>query len=156
MRSPYMLNSGWFEEGRKGHYEAPNLVAEAGRDFLGDADERIRLALAQAAVREGRKVGDLAVAAEVAAAAAGLDASAVRVAAESAAVRARVDASTAEFLAHQIGQRPAFILTNAIGDKVVMSGLTRYEPLAAALDGLLADAAAYASHATHFGRPPAN
>ncbi|MBL9192327.1 MAG: disulfide bond formation protein DsbA [Opitutaceae bacterium] len=155
MRSPYMLNSGWFEEGRKGHYEAPNLVAEAGRDFLGDADERIRLALAHAAVREGRKVGDLAVAAEVAASAAGLDASAVRVAAESAAVRARVDASTAEFLAHQIGQRPAFILTNAIGDKVVMSGLTRYEPLAAALDGLLADAAAYASHAAHFGRPPA-
>ncbi|MBL9208178.1 MAG: DsbA family protein [Opitutaceae bacterium] len=155
MRSPYALNSGWFEAGREGHYEAPNLVAEAGRDFIGAADERIRLALNHAAVRDGRKIGDLAIASEVAAAAVGISAAALRAAAESVAVRARVDASTAEFHAHQISQRPAFILGNTIGDKVVVSGLTRYETLAAAIDGLLIDAEAYASHAAHFGGPPA-
>jgi len=156
MRSSYMLNSGWFEANRQGHYDAPNLVAEAGRDFIRADDDRIRLALAHAGLREGRKIGDLGTAVAVAAEAAGLPVPALRSAAESAEVGARVAASTADFHAHRIGQRPAFILQNTIGDKVVMSGLTREEPLAAALDGLLADAAAYASHAAHFGRPPAH
>src|SRR5688572_3175628 len=65
MHSPVMLNSGWFEVSRKGHYEAPNLVAEAARDFGFSGDE-IRLALAQAALREGQKVGDIATAVTVA------------------------------------------------------------------------------------------
>ena len=46
MNSPFMLNSGWFEADRKGHYEAPNLVAEAGKDFGFKGDE-LRLALEQ-------------------------------------------------------------------------------------------------------------
>jgi predicted DsbA family dithiol-disulfide isomerase len=69
-------------------------------------------------------------------------------------VQARVDASTAEFHAHQITQRPAFVLTDAIGDKAVFSGLVRAEPLAAAIEAMLADTAAYAAHAAHFGKPP--
>jgi len=154
MRSPYMLNSGWFEANRQGHYEAPNLVAEAGKDFIGAEDDRIRLALTQSALREGRKIGDLGTAVAVAAAAAGLPVPALHAAAGSAEVGARVAASTAEFHAHRIGQRPAFVLQNRIGDKVVFSGLTRLEPLAASVDALLADAAAYTSHAAHFGAPP--
>ncbi len=155
MHSPFMLNSGWFEAERQGRYEAPNLVAEAARDF-GFAGDEIRLALAHAAVREGRKVGNLDVATEVAVAAAGgrLTAATLRAAAESAAVRARVEASTAEFLAHRISQRPAFILTDSIGDKAVFSGLVRLEPLVATIDAMLADTAAYAAHAVHHGRPP--
>lgn len=153
MHSPYKLETGWFEASRKGNYEAPNLVAEAGRD-LGVNDDRIRLALAQAALREGRKVGDIGVAVAVAAKAAKVDAKKLLKAAESAAVRQRVDASTAEFFAHQINQRPAFVLTDAIGDKAVFSGLVRIEPLVATIEAMLADSAAYASHATHFGRPP--
>lgn len=154
MNSPFMLNSGWFEAHRKGHYEAPNLVAEAGRDF-GVNDDRIRLALARAAVRDGQKIGDLTLAAAVAAKAAKLDAAKLRRRAESAAVRARVDASTAEFFAHQINQRPAFIVTDAIGDKAVFSGLVRLAPLAATIDAMLADTNAYAAHAAHHGKPPA-
>lgn len=154
MNSPFMLNSGWFEAHRKGRYEAPNLVAEAGRDF-GINDDRIRLALAHAAVREGRKVGDLTLAASIAAKAAKLDAKKLQARAASAAVRARVDASTAEFFAHQINQRPAFVLTDAIGDKAVFSGLVRLEPLAATIDAMLADANAYAAHAAHHGKVPA-
>jgi len=150
MNSPYMLDSGWFEAGRKGIYHAPNLVAEAGKD-LGVNDDRIRLALAHAALREGKKVGDMAVAAAIGGKAAKLEAKKLRQAAESAAVRARVEADTAEFFAHRIDQRPAFILTDAIGDKAVFSGLVRVESLAAAIDTMLADTAAYAAHAAHHG-----
>ena len=154
MRSPFMLNSGWFDASRKGIYDAPNLVAEAGRDFGFEGDE-LRRALEHAAVREGRKVGDMATAVAVAAKAGKLNAKKLRANAESAAVRARIEASTQEFFAHQINQRPAFILTDAIGDKAVFSGLIRLEPLTATIDAMLADTAAYAAHATHFGKPPA-
>jgi hypothetical protein len=61
MHAPFMLHSGWLEPERAGHYEAPNLVAEAARDFGFEGDE-IRLALARAALRDGRTVGDLATA----------------------------------------------------------------------------------------------
>jgi len=153
MRSAYMLNSGWFEADRKGDYSAPNLVAEAGKNF-GLTDDRIRQALTVAALRDGRKIGDLVLAAAIGAKAAKLDAKKLRKAAESAEVLARVQASTAEFFAHQIGQRPAFILTDAIGDKAVFSGLVRLEPLAATIDAMLADTAAYAAHKAHHGAPP--
>ena len=154
MHSPYMLDSAWYEAGRRGHYEAPNVVAEAARE-LGAADDRVRLALAHAALREGRKIGDLATAVAVAARAAKLDPKKLRKAAESAAVTTRVAASTAEFHAHRIDQRPAFVLTDAIGDKAVFSGLVRLEPLAATIEAMLADTAAYAAHRAHHGNPPA-
>jgi hypothetical protein len=46
------------------------------------------------------------------------------------------------------------VLTDAIGDKAVFSGLVRLEPLVATIDAMLADTAAYAAHAAHFGSPP--
>lgn len=153
MRSPYPLNSGWFEAARQGVYLAPNLVAEAGKDF-GFTDDRLRLALTRAALREGRKLSDLAATAAIAARAVKIDAKKLRQRAASPAVRARVDATTAEFHARRITQRPAFVLEDAIGDQAVFSGLARAAPLAAALDAMLADTAAYASHAAHFGPPP--
>lgn len=153
MRSPFMLNSGWFEAARKGVYHAPNLVAEAGRDFGFQGDE-IRRALAHAALREGQKVGDMATAVGVAAKAGKINARKLRACAESPEVLARVEASTREFHTHQINQRPAFILTDAIGDKAVFSGLVRFEPLSATIDAMLADTAAYAAHAAHYGVSP--
>lgn len=153
MKSPYMLNSDWFEAERKGRYEAPNLVAEAAKDFGFTGDE-IRHALAHAALREGLKIGDLAVAVKVAAKAGKLDPKKLRAAAESAKVKDRVAESTADFFAHQIDQRPAFVLTDAIGDKAVFSGLVRLEPLAATIDAMLSDTAAYAAHRAHHGDVP--
>lgn len=153
MRSPYMLNAGWMEPERKGHYEAPNLVAEAGKDF-GFSDDRLRLALAHAALREGQKIGDMTTAVAVAAKATGIDAAKLRAKAESAEVAQRVQSSTAEFHAHQITQRPAFVLEDQIADKAVFSGLVRFEPLAATIEAMLADTAAYSAHKAHFGGPP--
>lgn len=152
-RSPYMLNAGWFEASRLGDYTAPNLVAEAGRDF-GAEDDRVRLALTHAAMREGRTIGDIAIAVEVGAAALGVPPAELRARAESPEVRARVVASTKLFHAHQITQRPAFLLENGIGDKAVISGLWVAGPLCAAIDAMLNDAAAYATHKAHFGAPP--
>ncbi|MEN9404763.1 MAG: hypothetical protein RL091_3466 [Verrucomicrobiota bacterium] len=155
MHSAYMLNSGWLEAERKGHYEAPNLVAEAAKDFGFTGDE-IRLALAHAALREGQKIGDLATAVKVAAKAGKMDAKKLRVAAESNLVKDRVATSTADFLALQINQRPSFVLTDAIGDKAVFSGLVRIEPLVATIEAMLADTAAYAAHQAHHGTAPKN
>src|ERR1043166_4700233 len=102
MRSPFMLNSEWFQPGQ---IVAPNLIAEAANDF-GVTDDRVRLALSHAADREGKKVGQWDVAVEVAAKVAGLDASKLLDRAKSPEVAARVAASTAEFNALQVTQRP--------------------------------------------------
>ncbi|HKB92468.1 MAG TPA: disulfide bond formation protein DsbA [Opitutaceae bacterium] len=153
MRSPLMLNSGWFEAERKGLYLAPNLVAEAGRDF-GISDDRLRLALSHAGVSEGRKLGDMAEAVSVAAQATGLDAQKLWEHATSPEVEARIRASTAAFHSHQVTQRPTFVLEDTIGDKAVFSGLVSASPLIATIEAMLSDTAAYKTHAAHFGSPP--
>ena len=143
MRSPFMLNAGWVEAGRK-IYDVPNLVAEAAKD-LGISDDRVRLALSHAAEREGKKVGQWDVSLSVASRAARLNKSKLRELAQSPAVAERVKKSTADFYALQVSQRPAFLLENAIGDRAVFSGLARLEPLTASLDALLAGVAAIAA-----------
>jgi len=155
MRSPFMLDASWYHPPQPGEYPAASFVAEAARDF-GFAGDEIRLALSHAAEREGRPVGRMEVAVEIAVAAGAgrIDADQLLAAARSAAVAARVDASTQEFFSHQITQRPAFVIENAIGDKAVFSGLARIEPVAATIDAMLADCAAYASYRAHFGDPP--
>ena len=45
---------------------------------------------------------------------------------------------------------------DVIGDQAIFSGLASAAPLAAALDAMLADCAAYAAHAAHFSAPPGN
>ena len=153
MRSPFMLDSGWFDPDLK-EYLAPNLVAEAAKEF-GVTDDRVRLAIAHAALREGRKVGRWEESAAIAAGAAGLDAAALLKKAKLPEVEARARATTQEFHALQVTQRPTFLLENSIGDRAVFSGLAVAAPLSAAIDAMLNDAAAYSSHAAHFGTPPA-
>jgi predicted DsbA family dithiol-disulfide isomerase len=153
MRSPFMLSSGWLEEPRRGDYRAPNLVAEAAKDF-GITDDRARLALSYAAVRDGRKIGDIVEAVAAVSAACGIDPAELRIRAETAEVAARVQISTDEFHALRVTQRPAFLLEDPIGDRAVFSGLVAQKPLSATLDAMLADTAAYAAHAAHFGGPP--
>jgi predicted DsbA family dithiol-disulfide isomerase len=155
MGSPTALNPDWFEPLASGVYPAASAVAVAARG-LGERGDIIRLALSHAAEREGRNVAELDLAVEVAvtASAGRLDAAALRRAAQSDAVAAQLDASTQVFLAHQLTQRPAFVLGNTIGDKAVFSGLVRIEPLAAALDAMLADEAAYVAYRAQHGPAP--
>jgi predicted DsbA family dithiol-disulfide isomerase len=151
-RSPFMLNSGWFEPEIK-QYLAPNYVAEAAKD-LGVADDRVRLALSQAALREGKKVGRWDVSVAVASEAAGLNGKQLLDRAQSPEIASRCERTTAEFFALQVNQRPTFLIENSIGDRAVFSGIVRAEPVAAAIDALLQDEGAYKSWEAHFGPPP--
>lgn len=152
VRSSFMLNSGWFEPGVT-EYLAPNLVAEAAKD-LGVTDDRVRLAIARAALMDGRKVGRWEESVAVAAFAAGLKPDDLLQKAKSPEIEARARSTTAEFHALKVSQRPTFVIESSIGDRAVFSGLASLAPLVATCDAMLDDAAAYASHAAHFGAPP--
>jgi len=151
--SPFMLNTDWYDPSLP-EWLAPNCVAEAAKDF-GFTDDRVRLALAHAALREGKKVGDWEIAAEIGGAAGNIDRKKLLECARSREIEKRVRASTAEFRALQITQRPAFLVDTEIGDRAVFSGVIKLKPLTATLDSMLDDAAAYAAHKAHFGDPPA-
>jgi predicted DsbA family dithiol-disulfide isomerase len=151
MRSPFMLNSGWLTHG--GEYLPPHCVAEAAKHF-GINDDRVRLALMHAAMREGQQIGEWDVAVKVAVDAADLDAAQLIEKAQSPVIEERVRKTTEDFHALQVTQRPTFLMEDNIGDRAVFSGLVKVAPLAATIDAMLDDVAAYASHAAHFGLPP--
>ena len=153
MRSPFMLNTDWYDASLP-EWLAPNCVAEAARDF-GFTDDRIRLALSAAALREGKKVSDWEVAAEIGAGAGKIDKKQLLERARSPEIEKRVRASTAEFHALQVTQRPTFVIDTEIGDRAVLSGVVKLEPFTATLDSMLDDVTAYAAHKAHFGDPPA-
>ncbi len=152
MRSPFMLSSEWCDH-QQSEYLAPNCVAEAAKDF-GITDDRVRLALSYAGLREGKRFAEWEIAAEIGAKAGSLDAKELLERARSTVVETRVRADTADFHLLQVTQRPTFVLDTEIGDRAVFSGFARVAPLAAALDAMLDDAHAYTAHAAHFGVPP--
>jgi predicted DsbA family dithiol-disulfide isomerase len=151
-RSPFMLHTGWLQPGAA-EYPVRNCVAEAARD-LGVSDDRVRLALAGAVLRDGKQGDQWEVAAEIGAQAGGLDQAKLLERARSPEVEARVRASTAEFHTLKVTQRPTFVIDSEIGDRAVFSGFAKLPPLAAALDAMLEDIARYESYAAHFGQPP--
>src|SRR4029077_7014333 len=153
MRSAFMLNTEWYDPNLP-EWLAPNCVAEAAKDF-GFTDDRVRLALSNAALREGKKVSDWEIATEIGAVAGNIDRKELLELARSREIEQRVRASTAEFRALQITQRPAFLIDTEIGDRAVFSGIVNLEPLTTTLDSMLDDAAVYAAHKAHFGDPPA-
>ena len=152
MRSPVMLNTDWYDANLK-EWLPPNAVAEAAKDF-GITDDRVRLALSYAALREGKKVGDWNVCAEIGAAAGKIDKKKLLKGARSPVVEKRLRASTAEFHAMQVTQRPTFVVDTEIGDRAIFSGVVRLEPIAATIDSMINDAIDYAAHKAHFGDPP--
>src|SRR5437016_6863564 len=96
MCSPFMLSSAWYDEPIRTEYLAPNCVAEAAKDFR-SADDRVRLALAYAGLREGKQFGEWEVAAEIGARAANIDAKELLARARSSEIEKRVRADTADF-----------------------------------------------------------
>src|ERR1051325_5403301 len=134
MRSPFMLNTDWYDASLP-EWLAPNCVAEAAKDF-GCTDDRVRLALAHSALREGKQVSDWDISAQIGAQASGIDLSKLLECARSAQIEKRVRASTAEFHALQITQRPAFVIDTEIGARGVFWGIVNLEPLAAAVDSM--------------------
>jgi predicted DsbA family dithiol-disulfide isomerase len=146
------LNSGWFELDPPPPI-APNAMAEAARDF-GVTDDRVRLALARAAMRDGRKVGRWEESAVVAAQIVGQDAATLIQKAKSPEIAARIQASTDEFNRFQVNQRPAFVIENNIGDRAIFSGLVAGPPLGTTIEAMWHDASAYQMYQVHHGAPP--
>jgi predicted DsbA family dithiol-disulfide isomerase len=153
MRSPFMLNTDWYDPSLP-EWLAPNCVAEAAKDFE-ISDDRVRLALAHAALREGKKVAEWDISAQIGADAGKIDKKKLLERAKSSEIEKRIRSSTAEFHALQVTQRPTFLIDTEIGDRAVFSGVVKLEPFVATLDGMLDDAVVYAAHAAHFGAPPA-
>ena len=153
-RSPFMLRTDSYEPVLP-EYLAPNLVAEAARD-LGIKDDSVRLALSNSILREGSKaIRDLDVAVEIGGRAAGVEKGKLLERAKSPEIEKRIRQSTADWQALKVTQRPTFLIDTEIGDRAIFSGVIRLEPIAATLDSMIDDAAAYAAHAAHFGAPPA-
>jgi hypothetical protein len=139
----HTIQSGWYDPQLQ-EYLAPNLVAEAAIDFgIGRNDDRVRLAIAEAGLLDGRPTSQLAEA--IAAAVAPvpeLGDKSLNDRASSAEIEQRVRATTAEFHALLAPQRPTYVLENAIGDRVVFSGIVGPDPLIATIGAMLADAQA--------------
>ena len=152
MRSPVMLDANWVEPGRAEYLE-PNCVSEAARE-LGIEDDRAWIALSRAELREGKRIGDWNVAAEVVADATGLDRKKLLQRAKSPEIEKRIRASTAEFHAMQVTQRPTFVIDTPIGDRAVFSGFAKVAPLIATIEAMLDDIVDYEAYAAHFGSPP--
>jgi predicted DsbA family dithiol-disulfide isomerase len=153
MRSPFKLRTEWCTH-KEVEFLAPNCVAKAAAD-LGATDDRVRLALAHAALREGKLVGEWEIAAEVGAKAAGLKTKELLERAQSPAIEKRIREETADYHRLQVTQRPTFVFDSEIGDRAIFSGFAKVVPLAATLDSMIDDCAAYESHDAHFGAPPA-
>ena len=152
MRSPFMLNTEWLQPGAT-EYPVRNCVAEAARE-MGVTDDRVRLALAAAVLRDGKQADQWEAAAEIGAEAGGIDRAKLLERARLPATEARVRASTAEFHTLNVTQRPTFVIDSEIGDRAVFSGFARVAPLMATVEAMLDDIAAYESYAAHFGSPP--
>src|SRR5438552_6871979 len=136
MRSPFMLSTAWYDEPIRSEYLTPNCVAVAARDF-GITDDRVRLALAYAGLREGKRTGEWQIAAEIGARAANLEVKELLERARSPVVEARVRADTADFHLLQVTQRPTSALDTEIGDRAACSAFPNWPPMAAAPDAIL-------------------
>ena len=153
MRSPFELNPDWFEPGRY-EYLAPNAVAEAARE-LGINDDTVRVALATAGLREGRKTGDWDISAEIGAATSGIPKEKLLKRARSKEIEKRIRATTAEFHAMQVNQRPTFVIDSSdTGDRAVFAGFAKIEPIESAIDAMLEDIDFYEQHASRYGTAP--
>jgi predicted DsbA family dithiol-disulfide isomerase len=120
---------------------------------LGKALE-VHNALKAAGLGRGEPILRREVALDVAVGASGLDRHLIETAMDNPVTRDEISAWTAEFNSYRIDQRPAFVLRSAIGDTAILSGLYLPEPIAAAVDAMIADEDAYARFAeTHDSIP---
>src|SRR5579863_8228942 len=113
-----MLNNAWLEGTEDGPKWA-DLAAEGARS-LGCVDDRVRLALARAAMIEGKHVGRREVAVETAAQAGGIAAEALERAMDDPQTAARIRASSDEMASYRATMRPTFVVRNPIDDLTVL------------------------------------
>ena len=146
-KSPYMLNPNWIDLSLE-DYLTPNLVAVVCRDLGFEGDE-VRLAITEAALRRGEKVGTLEVSARIASEVSGLSVNSIVEHARNPESERKVRESTERFLSFRINQRPAFFIESEIEDRAIFSGLIHPEPLFATVRAMIEDVKAYRAWSTH-------
>ncbi len=124
-------------------------VASMGIDV-----ERVRSCVSSAALERGLPLGDRGEAASLLAAEFGLERSRIEEVMQSPAICDALDASGGEFAQHGLTVRPAFVLENEIGDRVILNGGWRESLFVEAIDSLLADAAGYEWYEKHVASMP--
>lgn len=134
------MDLGWWDDGYD--WLVPDRVATAAR-LLGCTGNEARLALAKAGLLDGRKITDLRVAADVASSATDIPAALLAMTANAANTTTCLFEWSREFRASGVALRPAFQLTNDLGDRVVLSGIWNAEPLISAVEALLRDERSY-------------
>jgi predicted DsbA family dithiol-disulfide isomerase len=146
------LNADWLESTADGTRWA-NLCAEAARS-LGRTDDGVRLALARAGLKEGKRMAQRDTAIDVASAASGIEKSALERAVDDPATAARIARSCADFAALGVAVRPTFVMKNSIGDAAILAGCWKGDVLCANIANLLGDQERYESFNAKNPPPP--
>lgn len=145
------LNPAWRESAGDTTWWA-NLATEAARG-LGATDDRVRLAMARAAMIDGEHVGRREVAISVAARASGLAEGELDEEMQRPRTLERMWASTNELRGMRLDVQPVFVLRNSIGDAAVLSGLFRPETLTTCASEMLAAVDGYAAYGAANAEP---
>jgi len=114
------LDPAWRESDDDSTYY-PNAVAVAARR-LGVTGDTVRLALARAAMFDGRKVQHREIALDVAVEASGLGRESLSAAVDDRLTFAELSRTTREYRALPVNVLPVFQVTNALGDVAILSG----------------------------------
>lgn len=148
-RQTKMLNAGWVDP-MLTEYLAPNAVAIAAKE-LGCTGDEVRIALTEAGLIEGKRIGSFEVCAEIASKASNIDVNDLLGLSQSELVEEKIHQHTKIFNSFGINQRPAFHLESEIEDRAIFSGLVHQEPLEATINAMIDDVLAYRSWAAHMG-----
>ncbi|MDQ2993073.1 MAG: DsbA family protein [Candidatus Eremiobacteraeota bacterium] len=114
------LNPSW-RESLEDSTLVPNSVAVAARR-LGATGDAVRLALARAAMVDGRKVQHRQIALDVAVEASGMAREALAAALDDPLTRAELDRTTKEYRTLPVSVVPVFLVSNPLNDVALLSG----------------------------------
>ncbi len=144
-----MLNATWVDPKVK-EYLSPNLVAYAAKT-LGENGDKVRVAIAKAAILDGKPISDLDTCIEVALGVCDINPVRLTEVALDPLTEQAIRKSTARFEAYGINQRPAFILESEIEDRAIFSGIVHREPLVATIEAMIDDVKSHRSWSAHMG-----
>jgi predicted DsbA family dithiol-disulfide isomerase len=144
------MNLGWWHESYD--WLVPDRTVAAART-LGATGSDVRLALARAGLCDGRNITDRNVACSIAAEASGLDAAALGATYDAPETTLWLMRCSEEFKASGVRLRPAFVLENELGDRVLLSGIWNAEPLRCAIAALSTDEQGYKDFVARAPRP---
>lgn len=144
------LTTDWWEEGYD--WLVPDRMAIAARR-LGVADNSVRLALANAGLREGQHITRPDIALTIAAQAGRLDSGKLQRAFEEPQTLTMLFKHSSEFRQSGVMLRPAFVLRNDCDDKVILSGIWTAEAILNVVEALKRDEILYRDFAREHPAP---